>query len=183
MTNKALILLAEGFEEIEAITVIDVLRRGGIDVTVAGINEANIKGSRSITVIADIVLEGSEADYDAVILPGGARGAENLASSEKAAKVIKNMNNNGKIVAAICAAPAIVLAPLGILDNKFATCYPGYEEEFSSYTTFKEDPVVIDGNIITSRAPGTAFVFALTLVEILAGKNMSDKIRKGTLAG
>ena len=181
MSPKALIILAEGFEEIEAITPVDILRRAGIDITIAGLKGTSIRGSRQITVIADKELEGTETDYDAVILPGGGHGAKNLAQSERVNTIIKTMNNNGKIIAAICASPAVVLAPAGILDNKFATCYPGEEENFSSYTTFKEENVVVDGNIITSRAPGTALEFSLTIVEKLISRNIKEKIATAIL--
>ncbi|MBN1522281.1 MAG: DJ-1/PfpI family protein [Candidatus Aureabacteria bacterium] len=182
MPLKSLVILAEGFEEIEAITPVDILRRAGIRVTTAGLEGLSVKGSRGVTIVADKVLGEDDQDFDAVILPGGTNGAENLASSQTVNQLLKTMNNNGKIVAAICASPALVLAPAGILDNKYATCYPGMEENFSNYTTFKEDRVVVDGNIITSRGPGTALEFALAIVEKMAGKDAGKKIRTATLA-
>ncbi len=179
MRKRALIILADGFEEIEAVNAIDILRRAGIEVTTAGINGIKVQGSHGITVIADKLLTSVvKENFDACILPGGSPGAKNLASSEKVNSIIKQMNKNGKIIAAICAAPAIALAPLGILQNKTATCYPGMQEKFSQETIYKEKAVVIDGNIITSRGPGTALPFALAIVEKLSGKKTCKKLKK-----
>ncbi len=183
MPKRALVILAQGFEEIEAITIIDILRRAGIDVTVSGLNAIEIKGSHGITLIADEKLDTIKEDFQACILPGGLAGAKNLASSEKVNLMIKQMHKNGKIIAAICASPAIVLAPAGILKNKTATCYPGMQDSFGKETIFKEAAVVIDGNIITSRGPATALLFALSIVEILCGKEARDKLKRDTLLG
>jgi protein deglycase len=108
-------------------------------------------------------------------------GSENLAKSEKVKKILLDMDNQGKIIGAICAAPAIVLAPLGVLDNKSATCYPGMEEAFADSTDFKADDIVIDGNIITSRGPATALKFAIALVDALCGNTVAQKIANATL--
>ncbi|MCF7873060.1 MAG: DJ-1/PfpI family protein [Candidatus Omnitrophica bacterium] len=181
MAKKAIILLAEGFEEIEAISCIDILRRAEINLTVVGIDDLIIKGSRSIEVKADKKLNEISIESDACILPGGMPGAENLAKSGLVKKLLIQLNNQEKIIAAICASPAVVLAPLGILDNKIATCYPGMEKDFSNSTTYKKQEVIIDKNIITSRGPATAMQFALKIVEKLAGKEMSNKVAKATL--
>ena len=182
MRKKALILLAEGFEEIEAITTIDILRRGSIEVTAASLEEKYVKGSRNINVASDTTIDQIGRDYDALILPGGMPGAENLSLSEKVNSLIIEMNNKKKIIAAICASPAIVLAPIGILDNKTATCYPNMERDFNSNTTYSEDDMVIDGNIITSKGPATAMEFALSLVRILAGEEIANSVQSATLA-
>lgn len=182
MAKKALVILAQGFEEIEAVTVIDILRRAEVRVTVAGLIGLEVKGSRELIVNADSLLDGVTDDADAYVLPGGGMGATNLAGSEKVAELLKKANSKGKIIAAICAAPAVVLAPLGILDGKNATCYPGMEEDFKSSTTFCEDAVCVDGNIITSRGPATALEFALVVSEKLCGKETADKVRKATLS-
>ena len=182
MRKKALIVLAEGFEEIEAITTIDILRRGSLEVTVTSLKEKHVKGSRNIEVIADTTIDKIALDYDAIILPGGMPGAKNLSASKEVCSLIIEMNNKKKIIAAICAASAIVLAPLGILDNKTATCYPSMETNFNIRTTYKEDAVVIDGNIITSRGPATAMEFAFTLVKVLSGEELASLIRSATLA-
>lgn len=181
MAKKALIILASGFEEIEAVTPIDVLRRAGIDITVAGIGGTAIRGSRGMVVNADIELDKFSGKPDAVIFPGGMPGAENLARSAKVKELIKSMNSAGKIIAAICASPALVLAPTGVLDGKKATCYPGMNENFSSKIKHVKDKVVQDGNIITSKGPATALPFALKIVEALAGKKTADVVGKATL--
>lgn len=182
MSKKAVVILAEGFEEIEAVTIIDILRRAGVDVTVAGLGNLKIKGSHGINITTDKKLDECGLDYDACIFPGGMPGATNLAASEKVKKLIEKMNSEGKLIAAICASPAVVLSPTGVLKNKSATCYPGMESNFSKDTFYKEDGVVADGNIITSRGPATALEFSFVTVEKLLGKAVSDKLRKSTLA-
>lgn len=182
MAKKALIILAEGFEEIEATAPIDLLRRAEVEVTVAGLGVLKVKSARNVMIVADKTLNETQADFDALILPGGGEGAKNLAASEKVKSLIKEMNQKEKLVAAICASPAVVLMPTGILKNKSATCYPGMEKNFDSSTEFKEESVVVDGNIITSRGPGTALLFALAIVEKLCGREVSEKLKKDTLA-
>ena len=177
MLKTALVILAEGFEEVEAIAPVDVLRRAGVRVTIAGVKDLCVKGSRKIGVEADILLRDLVEIPDAVILPGGIPGATNLAKSEEVAELVKKMHDAGKIVAAICAAPAVILAPLGILDGKRATCYPGCETDFSSKTVYAQERVVVDGNIITSQGPGTAFEFALAIAARLVGQPMADTVR------
>jgi len=183
MSKKAIVILAEGFEEIEAAASIDILRRADIDVTVAGLNDVRVKGSHGLTVVADKKIDEAGLEFDACVLPGGMPGATNLASSEKVKTLIRTMNQKGKIIAAICASPAVVLAPAGVLKNKSATCYPGMQSNFGKDTIYKEDNVVVDGNIITSRAPATALLFALAIVEQLAGREIRDKLSKATLTG
>jgi 4-methyl-5(b-hydroxyethyl)-thiazole monophosphate biosynthesis len=177
MPKTALVILAEGFEEVEAIAPIDALRRAGVRVTIAGLTDLRVKGSKKIGVEADILLKDLAEIPDAVILPGGLPGATNLAKSEEVTKLIKKANSAGKLVAAICAAPEVVLAPLGILDGKKATCYPGGEANFSKRTIYSKERVVVDGNIITSQGPGTALEFALEIAARLAGKDMADNVR------
>ncbi|MFO8052879.1 MAG: DJ-1/PfpI family protein, partial [Candidatus Omnitrophota bacterium] len=126
-------------------------------------------------------LDETSFESDACILPGGMPGAENLAKSESVKKLLLCLNNQEKTIAAICASPAVVLAPLGILDNKTATCYPGMEKSFSNSTIYKNQKVVIDKNIITSQGPATALKFALEIVEQLAGKEIANKVARATL--
>jgi len=183
MAKKAIVILAPGFEEIEAVTVIDILRRAEVDVTVAGVSDRTVRASRLTTIVADITLEEAETYYDALILPGGMPGASNLAASEKVIALIKHINGYGHIIAAICASPAIVLAPTGILNGKQATCYPGMQDKFDDSTIYSEEPVVSDGNIITSRGPATALPFALKIVAHLVDRETSEKVRKALLAG
>lgn len=181
MSMKVLVILAQGFEEIEAVTCIDILRRAGIEVVVAGLESETITGSHGITITADKQLDQVLPDFDACVLPGGMPGATHLSESKKVSEIIQKMDRGKKIIAAICAAPAVVLSPLGILKNKNATCYPGLQNRFGSDVHFKQDPVVVDGNIITSRGVGTALAFALAVVEKLCGKQAGEKVGRDTL--
>ncbi len=177
MAKTALVVLADGFEEVEAIAPIDALRRAGIRVTCAGLKDKIIKSSRGLSVQAEILFKDYPDLPDVVILPGGLPGAANLANSSELAAFIKKMNEAEKIIAAICAAPALVLAPTGVLDGKKATCYPGCEADFSSKTVYSKNRVVVDGNIITSQGPGSALEFALEIVRQLGDKTMADQLR------
>lgn len=176
MKQTVLIVLADGFEEIEAVTPIDVLRRAALEVTVAGVEKKEIVGSRGLKIVADILLSEYKGLPDALILPGGSPGAENLRKSAAVQKLLTQMQDQQKWIGAICASPAVVLAPAGILDGKKATCYPGYEKQFGRQTVFEETRVVRDGHLITSRGPGTAFEFSLALVEALRGKEIANKL-------
>ncbi|MBU2541611.1 MAG: DJ-1/PfpI family protein [Candidatus Omnitrophica bacterium] len=182
MNKNALIILADGFEEIEAISVIDILRRAFIHITVCGLDNITLTGSRNIKVQADMKLDDFNEDVDALVLPGGSKGADNLSKSNKVKELILRLNQENKIIASICASPAILLAPLGILDKKSATCYPGMQDKFSTSTKYEEKDVVIDGNLITSRGPATAISFALKIVEKLTNEDSAEDIRKKLLA-
>lgn len=170
--------LAQGFEEIEAVSILDILRRGGVQVMSVSMTEEKIvRGAHGISLEADILFD--EADYKEcrmIVLPGGMPGTKNLQKNENLMEIIKEFNIQGKYLAAICAAP-MVFGAAGILDGKTATIYPGMEAYLNNARPTVEK-VAIDGNIITSRGPGTAMEFALTLVELLAGKQASDKLRK-----
>jgi protein deglycase len=181
MAKKAVILLATGFEEIEAISVIDILRRAGIEIIIAGVDGTSVTGSHGITVSADKKLSDIEPDFDAVILPGGMPGALHLHNSVEVNDFIKTAHSKGALIAAICAAPAVVLAPLGILDNKIATCYPGDQVDFGKTTRYKNKTVIVDGNIITSQGVGTAIEFGLAIVEKIIGKETAKKVGKHAL--
>ena len=178
--KRVVVLLAEGFEEVEAVTPIDFLGRAGCEVTVAGVTGKTVTGSHGIPVAADAGVTECTGTYDAVVVPGGMPGASNVAASEDAVSLISRVRDDGGIVAAICAAPGVVLAPNGFLDGKTATCYPGYESNFGE-TKFSEERVVVDGSTITSRGPGTAAEFALKLVEILVGEDKAVELHEGTL--
>ncbi len=182
MSKKVMVILADGFEEIEAVTPVDVLRRAGIDVIIAGLSKRIVSSTRNLRIETDVELT-EITDADAIILPGGMPGAGNLANSEIVLKSIKNLNEKGRIIAAICASPAFVLAPSGVLDGKKATGYPGTEQEFGDKITVVDKPVVVDGNIVTSRGPGTALAFTLKLVELLVGREKAEELRENMLAG
>lgn len=171
MDKKVLVPLAEGFEETEAITIIDLLRRGGIEVTTAGLDNQPVRGSHGITVVPDTTLDQAlKADYDMVALPGGLPGADNLENDPRILGLLRSMAESGKWVAAICAAPK-VLAKAGLLDGKQATSYPGFLDRMDvPGMTYLEDPVVRDGHLLTSRGPGTAMDFALELIGRLQGE-------------
>ena len=181
MAKKVLVALAQGFEELEAVAVIDVLRRGGVEVTAVGVDSLQVKSSRKITFWADKQLKDCGDDFDAIVLPGGMPCSANLAASKDLNALLKKFNNEKKMIAAICATPALVLAPLGILNDKSATCYPGDHKAFNKTTVYKEDTVVVDDNIITSRGPATALEFGLAILEKLTDKNIADKIKKAML--
>lgn len=178
--GKILIPLAHGFEEIEAVTNIDVLRRAGIDVITAGIGSTKIEGDHGIKIDTDTEISRViAADLDGVVLPGGMPGAENLKNSEGLLKIIRDINNKGGLCAAICAAP-IVFEAAGILDGKNATSYPGFDKDMTS-CNYIEERVVIDGNIITGRGPGVAMEFALTVVEYLKDKETKKKLEEAMI--
>jgi 4-methyl-5(b-hydroxyethyl)-thiazole monophosphate biosynthesis len=193
MAKKALVLLAEGFEEVEAITPIDYLRRAGVEVTTAAVGKGPVvKGAHGIPVTADTVLTSlimqkklSPEAWDAAVLPGGMPGAANLAASGETGSFLQAMAAAGRLVCAVCASPAVVLSPLGLLSGKKFTCYPGMEEKVtakdSPRAVWKEEKVVIDGNIITSRGAGTAGVFAAAIIGKLVNEAESQKIAKSVL--
>ncbi len=181
MSKKAIVVLAEGFEEIEAITPIDVLRRAGVEVTVVGLGAISIKGAHDVIFNADALLDDIDFMPDAVVFPGGLPGAENLARSQKLKDLVITMNEEGRLIAAICATPALLLAPLGILDGRRATCYPSMEEKFSTSVSPADEQVVQDENIITSKGPGTSAGFALKIAENLVGAEKAEAVRKAML--
>lgn len=173
--------LADGFEEIEALTVVDVLRRAKIEVkTVSVTGKEFVRGAHDISVSADILFE--NADYkecDMIVLPGGMPGTANLAKHEGLAAQLTDFAKEGKWLAAICAAPS-VLGGLSLLNGKRATSYPGYKDQMPG-SDYVEDRVVQDGRIITSRGAGTAIEFSLKLVELLKDREASDTIRKAMI--
>lgn len=183
--KKALIFLAEGCEEVEAVTPIDFLRRAGINVVSVGVGGKRITGAHGLEISADMSLpelNASTADgFDALVFPGGMPGASNIASERGVIEMIRSFYEKGRLIAAICASPAVVLAAAGILEGHRATCYPGMESLFGSGTEFCSDRVVEDGNLITSRGPGTAMEFSVKIVERLEGKKASEDLVKSSL--
>lgn len=174
----ALVLLAEGFEELEAIAIIDVLRRVGVKVTVAGLEAGPVKSVHDVVVQTDGVIDGiDEASFDAIALPGGTPGAKRLREDERVLAMVRRFHESGRWTCAVCAAPT-VLEAAGVLKGKRATSYPGNPLPSA---TFLEDRVVIDGNLITSRGPGTAVEFAFAIAERLAGAEAAAKQRSAML--
>ena len=175
---KVLIPLAQGCEEIEAVTIIDILRRAGIEVTSAGLDAQPVRASRDTVLIPDTTLDAAlKHDYDMVVLPGGQPGTDNLNKDVRILDLLKRMAQQGKYLAAICAAPS-VLATAGLLDGKRATCYPTCLDDFPN-VILQAAAVVEDGKLITSRGPGTAMDFALTLVERLIGHAKRLEVEAG----
>lgn len=167
MVKKVLVAIADGIEEIETACIVDVLRRAGADVTVASVGQLQIKASRRMIFVADkLIAECKDYTYDLIVLPGGMPGAEHLRDSADLTEMLKNQAASLRLYAAICASPAIVLATHGLLDDKDATCHPALGEQLKCRRKLEQN-VVVDGNCITSRGPGTALEFALELVRQL----------------
>ncbi len=180
MEKRAVIVLADGFEEIEAVAPIDILRRAGIKVDIAGLDKKIVPGSRGIKVETDLLFE-EISDADALILPGGMPGSANLAGSDKVLNSVRNLNGKGRLIAAICSSPAYVLIPAGILAGRKVTGFPGTESRFRGIAEFIDRPVIRDVNIITSRGAGAALEFSCSIVEYLAGAKKADDIRRAIL--
>ncbi len=183
MTKKVLIPIADGIEELEAVTIIDVLRRAGADVTVASVGQRQITASRAVKLVADkLICECVDQVYDLIVLPGGLPGAEHLRDCSELTKMLKDQAqaDSGRLYAAICASPACVLKAHGLLDDKKATCYPSLASQLPDSESANQ-PVVVDGNCITSQGPGTALAFALKLAEILFGQEKAKEIANAML--
>ncbi len=181
MEKRILAVLAEGFEEIEAVTPVDLMKRAGIIVETTGIKGIDVSGSHDISVIADHSFDEISDSYDGIFIPGGMPGSLNISEYKPVMDLIKRMSDDGKLVCAICAAPAVVLNKAGVLSGKKATCYPGFEKDFGADVEFSEERVVIDGNVITSRGAGTAADFSHAVIEYLTDKETADRVLKATL--
>lgn len=178
---KVLVALAQGCEELEAVTIIDLLRRANIEVVTAGLNAEPVVCSRRVVLVADTTMEKAAEidDFDAIVLPGGLPGADNLADSPLVVASLKRFSAEGKYVCAICAAPR-VLAKAGLLRGKRVTAYPGFVDggQFPD-VQYSGGAVEVDGKIVTSRGPGTAMDFALTLIELLSGPGTRKTVEAG----
>lgn len=181
--KHVLVPLAPGFEEIEAITIIDILRRAGVDVIVAGTQPGPIEAARKTKHIPDCELDDVVADQlDLIVLPGGQPGADHLRADPRIRRIIDTLTAKQRPVAAICAAPGI-LSAFGLLDGRSATSHPSVRDEVSrGAAQYSEERVVVDGPIITSRAAGTAMEFAFKLVELLCGPAKVQEINQGVMA-
>lgn len=179
---KVLVPLADGCEELEAVTIIDLLRRAGVDVVTAGLRAGVVKASRGVQLVPDATLDAAlEGDYDMVVLPGGMPGATHLKEDARILELLKKMAAAGKYTAAICAAP-MVLAEAGVLAGRQATSYPGFLDGLAGVTV-RTEAVVQDGTVLTSRGPGTAMDFALALVEVLAGSEKRRQVEAALVRG
>jgi len=173
--KRVLVPLAEGFEELEAVTIIDLLRRAGVEVIVAALAGNPVKGAHGIAITADVPLDAVAAqDFDLIALPGGMPGAEHLKQDPRIRRIVGRLHQGGSRVAAICAAP-MVLAAAGVLSGRRATSYPGFLENAGGATVVG-DAVVVDDRVITARGPGTALDFALELVAQLLGPAARQRV-------
>ena len=178
--KKVLVPLAEGFEEIEAVTIIDVLRRAGIEVTVAGLTAGEIKGAHGIKIATDTPLEAvKDKDFEMIVLPGGMPGVDNLRKDARVISLVKKMKEKNKPIGAICAAP-LVLRDAGLTSGLRLTCYPGFDAQIPG-GKFAKERVVTDGNILTSKGPGTALEFALAIVELLENKSKAASLSEALI--
>ena len=177
---KVAVILADGFEEVEAVAIIDVLRRAGIDTVVAGLHDGHVTSARNVKVIPDTVIDTVRADdFDMVVLPGGQPGSDNLNADSRVKELIRSFSQKGKLTGAICAAP-YVLANAGVLAGKHATSYPSYKDRLGG-ALYEDKSVVADGNVLTSRGAGTALTFGLAIVERLISKEKAQQIKDAML--
>ncbi len=182
MTKKVLIAIADGSEEIEALTAYDLLIRAGAEVTLASPKGGLVSMSRGLAVASDCAVKEVENEpFDLVVLPGGLPGAYNLRDCEALDKILRKRAEKGEAIAAICAAPAFILSEKGMLDGYEATCYPSCEEGYSKTKWRTQEPVVCDRNIITGKGPGAAYLFALKLVEFLYDKSARQRLENDTM--
>lgn len=177
--SRVLVPLAQGCEELEAITITDLLVRAGAEVTTAGLDDQPVTASRGTTIIPDTSIDSVlDQTFDLIVLPGGLPGADHLRDNENVLKLLKKHADEGKYVGAICAAPKAIAAA-GLLDGKKATAYPGVLEALDNeHIDVKDSAIEIDGKIVTSRGPGTAMDFALTLIELLEGPAKRDEVNR-----
>jgi 4-methyl-5(b-hydroxyethyl)-thiazole monophosphate biosynthesis len=176
--KKVCVLLADGFEEIEALTVSDIMRRADVTCDLVSIAEKQVKSSHGLIVEADKIFS-EDMHYDLIVIPGGIPGATNLRDDERVVRFVKKQNKEGKLIGAICAGP-IVLGRAEITEGKNITSYPGYEDELPN-CEYLEEAVVVDKNIITSRGPATAMAFAYKLLEMLGYEHKVEGISSGML--
>ncbi len=177
---RVAVILADGFEEVEAVAVIDVLRRAEIDTVIAGLHDKHVTSARNVKIIPDTVIDAVKADdFDMIVLPGGQPGSDNLNADPRVKELIRSFSEKGKFVGAICAAP-YVLANAGLLAGKRVTSYPSYRDKLGN-ARYEEKSVVIDGKVLTSRGAGTALAFGLAIVEKLINRDKAMKIKDSML--
>lgn len=180
--KTSFIFLADGFEEVEALTSVDVMRRAGMPVMTVSINPGpEVTGAHGVTVIADSLFEDNDySDAEWLVLPGGVPGAPNLAAHEALCDALADQDERGGKIAAICASPSVVLAPLGLLQGRRAVCYPGMEAALEG-VTWDKAPVAVDGHVVTGNGPAAAAPFALTLVAQSLGRDKAVEVANGML--
>ncbi|RYG63899.1 DJ-1 family protein [archaeon] len=183
VTKHVLVPIATGSEEVEAVTIIDTLVRGGAKVTVAGVgSELTVTCSRGVKIVADcLISDCANKSWDMIVCPGGMPGAQHLSESHTLIEILQKHAHDNKFIAAICAAPAVVLAAHGFLTNKTATCYP-VSKFTAKIERYVSQRVVQDGQVITSEGPGTALEFSLKLVQVLYGHEKAEQIKNEMLA-
>ena len=181
MDKTAVVVLAEGFETIEALTPVDVLRRAGVRVVTVALGERTVVSAHGVPVVADCGLAEIGELPHALVLPGGVGGATKIAESEAVGRLAREILAQGRILAAICATPGLALSRFGVLAGRRATCYPGFEKHFPADCVFVEDRVCLDGNLLTSRGPGTALEFSYALATMLSDARTVEKLRGGML--
>jgi protein deglycase len=182
MAKRVLVPIADGSEEIEAVSIIDVLRRAGAEVTVAGVDQLDVTALRGVRLVADILLaDCRNKTYDLIALPGGGPGAKRLRDSEVLTHMLIDQKQEGRLYGAICASPVVVLLHHGLLNPKHATCSPKRASEIPD-SAVVDSRVVVDGNCVTSRSPGTAMEFALALVAQLYGDQTAGELADAMLA-
>lgn len=178
---KVCVLLAEGFEEIEAITALDVFRRAEFETHAIGVNARDVRGSHGITVTSDALLDDVSGEtWDLVYVPGGLPGATNLRDDERVLSLLRSHAGAGRLAAAICAGP-IVLERAGLLRGTRVTSYPLFQAQLASAREYVEQPFVVDGRVATSRGAGTAMAFALELVALLADRDTSERLARAMM--
>jgi len=182
MNKQVLVPIADGVEEIEAVTIIDVLRRAGAQVTVAAVGDTAVTASRGVRLVADVrIADCMHRTYDLIVLPGGIPGAEHLRDCPELVELLRTQKKENRWYGAICAAPAVALEPHGLLVGTAATAHPGFISRLAADRT-RTDPVVKDGRCVTSRGPGTAMAFALTLVAALFGPDTARSVAEAMVA-
>lgn len=183
-TPNILLFLADGFEDLEALAVVDILRRGGADIATVSINaNKQATSAHNVTMLTDLSIDELPAtcQAEALVLPGGMPGAENLFACKKLMDMLQAQVAANRCVAAICASPGLVLGQSGLLNGHKATTYPSFERFFTAEVTHTPEPVVVDGNFITAQGPAFAYHFAFAILEHLKGKAVADEVKKGML--
>ncbi len=176
---SALVVLAEGFEDIEAVSVVDILRRGGVETTTAALGGSlSVRSAHGIEMKADALFaDAASAAYDAVVLPGGGKGTQNLKASPEVIELLRRQKREGRLICAICAAPTVLVAAEVLDDGQHVTCYPSCALELDRPCA--DVPVVADGDVVTGQAPGSAMLFGLVVLKTLVGETVANRVARG----